>query len=162
MSAIPSTAAQSRVPVVASPRDTRTARQRRRDRLCSSACDKLPPLLSNNFPAVFCVPPVPLACSIKWQIIEVAGDSINRSELGYFLGYWMHSKSYLMAIWRGDARRNLDGSFAGYPFLKERNAAGEAIWGAEYRQIEVGPAAQRGDVIDRSRVFNPALPLSTR
>jgi sRNA-binding protein len=128
------------------------SRQRRRDRLCRAACEHLLPLLRERFPSAFCLPPVPLACSIKWQIIEVAGDSIDRGELATCLAYWMRRKSYLEAIWRGDARRNLDGLFAGYPFLKERNAAGEAIWGERYRRIEDEAAA------DQRRAFNPALP----
>ncbi|MBV8890687.1 MAG: hypothetical protein JO266_01700 [Acidobacteria bacterium] len=100
-----------------------------------AARDRLWPLLSARFPAAFRLPPVPLAVGIHKQILEVAGDSIDPGELSAFMRYWTSRKTYRIAVWRGDPRRNLDGSEAGAPAIDQRNHAGISIWGGKYRPI---------------------------
>ena len=79
----------------------------------AAAHDKLWPLLSGAFPEVLCLPPVPLAVGIHKQILDLAGDSVDPAELATFLQYWTRRGSYSLALWRGEDRRNLDGSLAG-------------------------------------------------
>ena len=42
---------------------------------------------------------------------------------------------YRLAVWRGEPRRNLDGSEAGAPTVEQRNDAGRSFWGARYQAI---------------------------
>ena len=99
------------------------------------AREHLWPLLSSVFPEVFRLPPPPLAIEIHEQILDVAGDSIDPAELGAFLRYWVRRWSYLHAVWRGEPRRNIDGSVAGVLTVAQRNAAGRWLWGSRYRPI---------------------------
>lgn len=99
------------------------------------ARERLWPLLSEVFPEVFCLPPVPLAIGIHNQILEVAGDSIDPAELGAFMQYWTTRWSYLMAVGRGEPRRNLDGSIAGSPTIEQRNDAAKKLWGTGAQQV---------------------------
>ena len=100
-----------------------------------AARDKLWPLLREVFGEVFKLPPVPLAVGIHRQILDVAGDEIDAAELSRFLRYWCSRWSYLVAVWRGEPCRNLDGSPAGAPTLEQRNAAGRQVMGPRYRPI---------------------------
>jgi sRNA-binding protein len=108
------------------------------------ARDHLWPLLSKVFPEVFSLPAVPLAIGIHKQILDIAGDSIDATELGAFMRYWVRRWSYLMAVWRGEPRRNLDGSVAGSPTIDQRNDAARKLWGDRARQI----TADKKDEID--------------
>jgi len=49
--------------------------------------------------------------------------------------YWTSRHSYRDAVWRGEARRNLDGTIAGAPTIDQRNQAGRQLWGSRYRPI---------------------------
>src|ERR1700761_6449280 len=108
------------------------------------ARDHLWPLLSKVFPEVFSLPAVPLAIGIHKQILDIAGDSIDATDVGAFMRYWVRRWSYLMAVWRGEPRRNLDGSVAGSPTIDQRNDAGRKLWGDRARQI----TADKKDEID--------------
>jgi ProQ/FINO family len=102
----------------------------------ASAREKLLPMLREVFPQAFPLPPVPLAIGIHREILAIAGDEIDPADLSAFLRYWCTRRSYLTAIWRGQGRRNLDGSIAGVPTIKERNDAGRGVWRDRYRPIE--------------------------
>jgi hypothetical protein len=78
---------------------------------------------------------VPLAIGIHKRILEVASDSIDPGELAAFMRYWTRRKSYRIAVWRGEPRRNIDGSEAGSPTIDQRNFAGASIWGENYKPI---------------------------
>jgi sRNA-binding protein len=115
-----------------SEKQIRIAQRREQQRI---ARDHLWPLLSKVFPEVFSLPAVPLAIGIHKQILDIAGDSIDATELGAFMRYWVRRWSYLMAVWRGEPRRNLDGSVAGSPTIDQRNDAARKLWGDRARQI---------------------------
>jgi sRNA-binding protein len=128
-------AAQQRGLVLApepKPRDPEREERRTRQQ---AARARLWSVLSTTFPEIFKLPPVPLAIGIHKQILEVAGDDIDPGDLGAFLRYWVRRWSYLHAIWRGEKRRNIDGSVAGVPTVDQRNAAGYWMWGARHRPI---------------------------
>jgi sRNA-binding protein len=91
------------------------------------AREHLWPLLSSVFPEAFRLPAVPLAIGIHHQILDVAGDDINPRELSTFMRYWCGRWSYLMAVSRGEQRRNLDGSIAGVPTIEQRNDAARKL-----------------------------------
>jgi sRNA-binding protein len=124
-----------------SEKQIRIAQRREQQRI---ARDHLWPLLSKVFPEVFSLPAVPLAIGIHNQILDIAGDSIDATELGAFMRYWVRRWSYLMAVWRGEPRRNLDGSVAGSPTIDQRNDAARKLWGDRARQI----TADKKDEID--------------
>ena len=130
------------------PAETRGSEEQIRIAQCREqqriARDHLWPLLSKVFPEVFSLPAVPLAIGIHNQILDIAGDSIDATELGAFMRYWVRRWSYLMAVWRGEPRRNLDGSVAGSPTIDQRNDAGRKLWGDRARQI----TADKKDEID--------------
>jgi sRNA-binding protein len=113
-----------------SEKQIRIAQYREQQRI---ARDHLWPLLSKVFPDVFRLPAVPLAIGIHKQILEVAGDSIDPRELSTFLRYWVRRWAYLQAVWRGEPRRNLDGSVAGSPTIEQRNDAARKLWGDRAR-----------------------------
>lgn len=108
------------------------AERREKQRL---AREQLWPLLRAVFPEVFRLPAVPLAIGIHKQILDVACDSIDPGALAAFLRYWIRRWSYLYAVWRGEPRRNIDGSVAGVPTVDQRNAAGRWLWGSRHRPI---------------------------
>lgn len=124
-----------------SEKQIRIAQRREQQRI---ARDHLWPLLSKVFPEVFNLPAVPLAIGIHNQILDIAGDSIDATELGVFMRYWVRRWSYLMAVWRGEPRRNLDGSVAGSPTIDQRNDAARKLWGDRAQQI----APDKKDEID--------------
>jgi sRNA-binding protein len=105
------------------------------------AREHLWPLLSEVFPEVFRLPPPPLAIGIHKQILEVAGDSIDATELGAFLRYWTRRWSYLIAVERGEPRRNLDGTIASEPTIDQRNDAARKLWGDRAQQVAAAPKA---------------------
>jgi sRNA-binding protein len=115
-----------------SEKQIRIAQRREQDRI---AREHLWPLLNKVFPEVFSLPAVPLAIGIHNQILDVAGDSIDTTELGAFMRYWVSRWSYLTAVWRGEPRRNLDGSVAGSPTIEQRNNAARRLWGGRAQQI---------------------------
>ena len=114
-----------------------TARAKSRERLAQQrvARDHLWPLLSTRFPEAFKLPPVPLAVGIHKQIRKIVGDDIDPAELGAFMRYWTMRQTYLMAVWRGEPRRNLDGTFASSPTINQRNDAGRKLWGDAAKPI---------------------------
>ena len=70
-----------------------------------------------RWPAAF-TKPVPLAIGISVRISEVLraeGKPLTRKSVGLVLHHWTVQNSYLQAVLRGEARRNLDGSEAGPP-----------------------------------------------
>ena len=118
----------------------RFAQRREQQRI---ARDHLWPLLSKVFPEVFSLPAVPLAIGIHNQILDVTGDSIDPRELSIFLRYWVRRWAYLQAVWRGEPRRNLDGSVAGSPTIEQRNDAARKLWGDRAQQIA---ADKKGEI----------------
>ena len=118
--------------VALSQKRIRAAEHREQQRI---ARERLWPILSEVFPEVFRLPAVPLAVGIHQQILDVAGDSIDPAELSAFLQYWTRRWAYLKAIWRGEPRRNLDGSVAGVPTIEQRNAAARQLWGERAQLI---------------------------
>jgi sRNA-binding protein len=115
-----------------SEKQIRIAQRRKQERI---AREHLWPRLSEVFPEVFSLPAVPLAIGIHNQILDVAGDSIDPRELSTFLRYWVSRWAYLRAMWRGEPRRNLDGSVAGSPTIEQRNDAARRLWGDRAQQI---------------------------
>jgi sRNA-binding protein len=79
-----------------------------------------------RWPAVF-TKPVPLAVGITAQIKAVLiaegklVEAKHRRGIGVSLHRWTTQSAYLRAIARGDVRRNLDGSEAGFPAEDARN-----------------------------------------
>jgi sRNA-binding protein len=124
-----------------SEKQIRIAQHREQERI---AREHLWPLLSKVFPDVFRLPAVPLAIGIHKQILDVAGDSIDPRELSIFLRYWVRRWAYLQAVWRGEPRRNLDGSVADPPTIEQRNDAARKLWGDRAQQI----ATDNKDKID--------------
>lgn len=113
-------------------KQTRTAERREQQQ---RARERLWPLLHDVFPEAFRVPAVPLAIGIHRQILDVVGEDIDPDELSAFLKYWVRRWSYLHAVWRGEARRNLDGSLAGVPTIEQLNGAAKMLWGERARPI---------------------------
>jgi sRNA-binding protein len=81
-----------------------------------------------RWPAVF-TKPVPLAVGITGQIkaaLLAEGKLVearDRKGIGVSLHSWTAKSAYLRAMARGDARRNLDGSEAGFPDEDARDHA---------------------------------------
>ena len=122
--------AQAPAAPTAKPRKAAALREQQR-----LAHDRLWPILVEVFPDAFSLPTRPLAIGIHRQILDIAGDSIDPAELGAFMRYWTMRQPYRLAVWRGEPRRNLDGSEAGAPTIEQRNAAGRELWGARHQAI---------------------------
>jgi sRNA-binding protein len=67
-------------------------------------------ILCERFPAVFCLPRVPLAIGIHRQIRARLGNEVTTRPLSAILAWWTKQPDYLEALARGEMRRNLDGS----------------------------------------------------
>ncbi len=94
-----------------------------------------------RWPAVF-TKPVPLAVGITAQIKAVLiaegklVEAKHRRGIGVTLHRWTTQSAYLRAIARGDVRRNLDGSEAGFPAEDARNYAQKLVDERAVRQAE--------------------------
>jgi len=94
-----------------------------------------------RWPAVF-TKPVPLAAGITGQIKAALiadgklAEAKDRKGLGVSLHSWTIQSAYLRAIARGDVRRNLDGSEAGFPDEDARNQAQKLLDERAVRQAE--------------------------
>jgi sRNA-binding protein len=141
-------------PDVPDEKRVRATQRREQQRI---ARDHLWPLLSEIFPEAFRLPAVPLAIGIHHQILDIAGDSIDPAELSTFLRYWVSRWSYLMAVWRGDTRRNLDGSLSDLPTIQQRNDAAIRLWGKLAQQIAEPSERARTWLKEQSMVESPSL-----
>lgn len=114
------------------------------------ARERVYPTLRAVFPLAFTLLPVPLAIGIHQQILDAlagaSGDEIDPAELSRFLRYWCTRRSYLIAVWRGTGRRNLDGSVSGFPTIKQRNDAGRSVWGERYQEIQEAADVKEAEV----------------
>jgi sRNA-binding protein len=94
-----------------------------------------------RWPAAF-TKPVPLAVGITGQIkaaLLAEGKLVeakDRKGIGVSLHSWTTQSAYLRALARGDARRNLDGSEAGFPDEDARTHAQKLLDERAMRQAE--------------------------
>jgi hypothetical protein len=76
-------------------------------------------IFCERFPAVFCLPRVPLAIGIHRQIRARVGNEVTTRPLSAILAWWTKQPDYLEALARGEMRRNLDG----YPAVEPNEVA---------------------------------------
>lgn len=131
--ALPAEPTAAGIPATPDERQVLAAQRREQQRI---AREHLWPLLSEVFPDAFRLPAVPLAIGIHRQILDVAGDTIDADELGAFMRYWTTRWSYLMAVARGEPRRNLDGSIADAPTSEQREDAARRLGRANRDRLQ--------------------------
>ena len=81
---------------------------------------------ATRWPAIF-EKPTPLAIGFARQIHAELKPQFTRKEIGVALHHWVTRRSYYQALARGDVRRNLDGSEAGFPDETCREMARSAL-----------------------------------
>ena len=86
----------------------------------------------NRFPAAF-TKPVPLAIGIVRQIRQALPPGTGSRDVSRAVHRWTQRPSYLKAVARGEARRNLDGSEAGVPDEAARDYARRTLAEREQR-----------------------------
>ena len=101
--------------------------------------ERVPEILADwraRWPAVFTTP-VPLTVGIARRIKDQLGaERPPRREISAAIHQWTNRTSYLRAIARGDARRNLDGSEAGVPDEETRERARQVLADRDRRAME--------------------------
>jgi sRNA-binding protein len=79
--------------------------------------EQLTEQLRQQYPAVFCDPPVPFAIGMYEQIRDAS--KISHRQLRRVMRWWVSQPAYLQSVVDGQVRRNLDGTPTSQPNEKE-------------------------------------------